>query len=190
MLSRKQEIDVYTISNGADLSPVSTAPRSAAMNPYNSSSFQSIVPTHTIAAPPADLEVLLVPGGLGTRATDLNDTIAFVAATYPSLHSLISVCTGARIVVQTGLLDGRRATTNKVAWNATTALGPAVNWDKKARWVQDGNVWTSGGVSAATDAMLAFMADAYGLDVARWTANNMEYEWRDDPNWDPFAYVF
>ena len=192
-LSRRRPLSLYLIpnTNATDsLEAVSTQPRSAAMNPYNSTAFQSIVPTHTLATVPDDLEVLLVPGGLGTRAPDLNATIDWVRATYPKLHSIISVCTGGSIVARAGVFDGRRATTNKVSWNQTIAYGSNVTWDKMARWVHDGNVWSSGGVSAGIDVTFGFVADTWGEDVARSTANLIEYEWRNDPNWDVFGYVW
>nr|VWP02059.1 Mitogen-activated protein kinase (EC [Ganoderma boninense] len=166
-LSRGRQISLYLISNGNTTDPVSTAPASAAMNAHNSSAFQSVVPTHTLATAPADLEVLLIPGGLGTRSPDLNATIDWVRATYPSLHSLVSVCTGGSVAARAGLFDGRRATTNKVSWDAMTVYGTNVTWDKGARWVQDGNVWSSGGVSAAIDVTLGFVAHTWGEDVAR-----------------------
>ena len=108
----------------------------------------SLVPTHTFETAPDDLEVLFIPGGIGTRAPALSDTVAYVKGVYPRLHSLIAVCTGTLIAGQAGLLDGRHATANKVSWEAVTTRLPDVKWDKKPRWVKDGNVWTSGGVSA------------------------------------------
>ncbi|PIL26370.1 hypothetical protein GSI_12126 [Ganoderma sinense ZZ0214-1] len=142
-------------------------PSLRAMNAYNSSTFQSVVPTHTLATVPADLEVLLIPRGLGTRSPDLNATIDWVRATYPALHSLITA-----------------------SWNKMIVYGTNVTWDKQARWVQDGNVWSSGGVSAGIDVTLGFLAHTWGEDVARSTANQIEYEWRNDPNWDVFGYVW
>ncbi|KAI0760444.1 class I glutamine amidotransferase-like protein [Fomes fomentarius] len=191
-LGRQTHLDLYLISNvnGTDLSPVSTEPRSAAMNPFNSTFWQSVVPTHTLETVPDDLEVLLVPGGLGTRAQDLQPTADFIKAVYPKLHSLISVCTGAILVGKSGVLDGRRATTNKASFNQITPQFPHVQWDRYPRWVVDGNVWSSGGVSAGTDVAFGWIASTFGEDVARDVANRVEYEWRNDPNWDPFAYVW
>ncbi|KAK8160864.1 class I glutamine amidotransferase-like protein [Phyllosticta citrichinensis] len=177
-------------SHNASLTPVSTRTRAASMNPFNSSAFVSIPPTHSLADPPAQIDALIVPGGAGTRAPDLTPTISFVASTFARLQYLLTVCTGAGIAARAGVLDGRRATTNKKSWNETTALRPqGPLWERSARWTEDGNVWTSGGVAAGIDMMLGFVARTYGGAVARSIALDMEYEWRDDGSWDAFAYA-
>ncbi|KAK7700889.1 hypothetical protein SLS57_011936 [Botryosphaeria dothidea] len=186
ILSWQQPMNLYLISDTLD--PVSTKPISASMNKLNSNFSQSIVPTHTHATAPP-LDVLLVPGGLGTRApaSDLAATIAYINTTFPSLQHLITICTGAGLAARAGVLDGLDATTNKRAWNATTALGPGVHWIAEARWVRaaGGKVWTSSGVSAGIDATLAWMEEVFGEGVAEEVSVGMEYErvrdWRDDP---------
>jgi len=133
---------------------------------------------------------LIVPGGLGTRSPSLNSTIDYITTTYPKLRYLITVCTGAGLAAKAGVLDGRRATTNKSAWASTVALGPKVKWVPQARWVVDGNIWSSSGISAGIDVTLAFIEKIYGKDNATSVANLMEYERHTDPNWDPFAAIF
>ncbi|KAJ7019284.1 class I glutamine amidotransferase-like protein [Mycena alexandri] len=171
------------------LDPVSTKPRSGAMNPMNSNFSESVLPTHTFATAPP-LDVLIVPGGLGTRATDLNDTIDFVRETFPTLQYFVSVCTGAGIAARAGILDGKDATTNKRAWNSTVVWGPQTNWITHARWVVDGNIWTTSGVSAGLDGMLAFIDAIYGADVALNIANGMEYVRVTNSSDDPFADLY
>ncbi|MCJ1363532.1 hypothetical protein MMC16_002639 [Acarospora aff. strigata] len=190
LLSLRQPMTLSLIASTLD--PVSTKPISAPMNPHTSNFSQSVVPTHTFAAPPPSLDVLIVPGGLGTRAPApaLADLIAFIKDSYPTLQHLITVCTGAGLAARAGVLDGKRATTNKAAWNATTALGPNVEWVPRARWVRDGNVWTSAGVSAGIDVTLAFVAEVVGTETAAAVANTMEYERHVDPSWDPFAELY
>ena len=69
------------------------------------------------------------------------------------------------VAARSGILDGRRATTNRAAWITATATGPNTTWVGDERWVVDGNVWTSSGVSAGIDAMVAFLACFYGEDL-------------------------
>lgn len=183
-LSRFYTINLTIIAETLD--PVSTQTRNAAMNPYNSTFSESIVPTHTFeTAPP--LDVLLVPGGAGTRAPDINSTIEFVRTRYPTLKYLITVCTGAGLAARAGVLDGKNATTNKLAWAQTTALGPKVNWISHARWVQDGNIWTTSGVSAGTDGVFGWIEAIYGNDTASTVSRDIEYVRWLNPDYDPFA---
>ncbi len=182
-------MDLSLISSSSTLDPVSTRPRAPSMNPLNSTFFQSVVPTHTINNAP-DLDVLFVPGGLGARAPDLNATIDYIRTTYPKLQYLITICTGAGLAARSGVLDGRRATTNKAAWASTVSLGPKVRWEGRARWTVDGNIWTSSGISAGLDVTFAFIEHLYGGNVATDIANLMEYQRHQDPKWDPFSTVF
>lgn len=186
LFSLQRQLKLSLISQTLD--PISTAPRSAAMNPFNSTFSESIVPTHTLDTAP-DLDVLLVPGGIGTRSPDpfFDDYLSFIRRRFPKLRYLITVCTGAHIAAKAGVLDGRNATTNKRAWALAPEYGPKVRWIAHARWVADGKVWTSSGVSAGIDALLAWVAEVYGVDVADQLSLFMEYERHVDPSWDPFA---
>lgn len=149
---------------------------------------QSVVPTHTLTDPPA-LDVLLVPGGMGVRA-GVEAEIEFIRTVFPRLRYLITVCTGSDLAALAGVLDGRRATTNKSAFKDVAARSPQVNWVKKARWVVDGNVWTSAGVSAGLDVAFAWIAEVWGKDVAGEIADGMEYDRHLDPSWDPYARLY
>lgn len=106
---------------------------------------QLYMPTHTMDDAP-EIDVLVVPGGWATRRL-VNDTRwdQFVLRTYPNLKYIFSICTGASIVARSGVLDGRRATTNKAAYRWVESQGPRVSWIAEARWVVDGNIWTSSG---------------------------------------------
>ena len=64
---------------------------------------------------------------------------------------------------------------------------PNVNWIKKARWVKDGNIYTSSGVSAGMDMTLGFVADYIDYDTAQQQSREIEYNWQEDPDLDPFA---
>ncbi|KAH6995214.1 DJ-1/PfpI family protein [Ilyonectria destructans] len=188
ILAKMRQLNLYIISDTLDL--VTTEPMTASMNSKNSSFFPQIQPTHTFETVPDDIDVLIIPGGLGSRSPHLTTTIEYVASIYPKLKYLISICTGAIIAAKSGVLDGRRATTNKASWSSTIANGPKVDWVPHARWVVDGNIWTSSGISAGIDATLAFIEEVYGSDTATYISNLMEYERHTDPSWDPFSETF
>jgi putative intracellular protease/amidase len=76
---------------------------------------QSIIPQYTIYDAPEDLEVLLIPGGMGSSNVG-DDAVAWVSQMVPKLRYLFTVCTGADIAARAGALCGLRATTNKQAW--------------------------------------------------------------------------
>lgn len=168
------------------LDPITSQPQLAAMNKYNSSTWTQIIPTHTFATAP-DLDVLLVPGGAGTRNPNLNTTIDFLRTTFPKVKHFMTVCTGAMLAAKAGILDGKNATTNKQAWKTVLPTGPETNWIGDARWVVDGNVWTSSGVAAGIDAMLSFIRCTWGEAVTKNITAAMEYIEHPDPYDDPFA---
>lgn len=132
------------------------------------------------------IDVLIVPGGVGVRG-NVAAEIEFVKKMYPQLKAVLSICTGATILARAGVLDGRRATTNKRAYKWATSTGPNVKWAAKARWVLDGNIVTSSGISAGIDASYAFVALNYGEDVAESLADSAEYVRWMDPEYDPFS---
>jgi putative intracellular protease/amidase len=97
----------------ATLDPVSTMLRNDThmLGPHIG---QSIVPTHTFDDPPINIEVLLVPGGRGTRDPNTTQVVVdFIQDYYPKLDYLLTVCTGSALAAQAGVLDGHKATTNK-----------------------------------------------------------------------------
>lgn len=145
---------------------VTTAPTLASMNKYNSSVFYEVKPDYALETAPKDLEVLLIPGGIGSRSPNINSTLDFVSHRYPKLRYLITVCTGALVASRAGVLDGKRATTNKLSWKGVVTTNPKVHWIPHARWTVDGNVWTSSGVAAGMDAVSAFIGCFLGEDIA------------------------
>ncbi|CEJ83002.1 hypothetical protein VHEMI03038 [[Torrubiella] hemipterigena] len=148
----------------------------------------SFVATHAIEAPRPDLEVLLVPGGLGTRDTAASQHVVdFVKLQYPKLKYLLTVCTGSALAARAGVLDGRNATTNKQSFDEVVPLGPKTNWINEARWVVDGNIYTSSGISAGMDMVYGFITDIWGQAVADDLAEIQEYVRNTDRHNDPFA---
>ncbi|AJI73515.1 hypothetical protein FTDG_00558 [Francisella tularensis subsp. novicida GA99-3548] len=132
--------------------------------------------------------VLFVPGGIATRQL-INDKNLIAKLTKLAIDAkyIFTVCTGSSLFSQTNLLNGKKATSNKKALNWTKSIAPDVIWVDKARWVKDGNIYTSSGVSAGIDMSLGFIADLLGYQVAKQKSIEIEYSWQEDPNIDEFA---
>lgn len=133
-----------------------------------------VIPDHDFAtAPPIDL--LVVPGGFGTRALLQDGTVLdWIRRIAAGAGRVTSVCTGALLLAQAGLLAGRRATTHWGALDLLASLDPTIRVDAAARVVKDG-ITTSAGVSAGIDMALAVVADLHGQTVADETARYMDY---------------
>ena len=120
------------------------------------------------------LDYLLVPGGMGTRReVDNPEMVRFLAAQAPGCKALLSVCTGAFVLHAAGLLSGKTATTHWASLDRLRALDDVEVVEQ--RFVQDGSVWTSAGVSAGTDLMLAFIAHTAGEEAAARVQLQAEY---------------
>ena len=133
-------------------------------------------------------DILLIPGGFGTRTAVGNAALLTELATASrSAAVTATVCTGSALLARTGLMDGRPATSNKIAWDWVLQQGPKVRWKRKARWVDDGSLITSSGVSAGIDMTLTLIARLHGREMALSAARNMEYLWHESPDDDPFA---
>jgi putative intracellular protease/amidase len=138
----------------------------------------------------AKYDLVLVPGGQGTRReVDNPATLSWLKTVQSDAELMLSVCTGSALLAKTGLLDGLHATTNKAAFDWVAGQGQKVKWVKKARWVKDGAYFTSSGVSAGMDMSLAVLSHLLGKETAEQVAIWAEYEWHQDPDWDPFAAI-
>lgn len=169
----RDEIEVVTVAKTLD--------------PVPSRHGQRIVPDRTLAAS-SDYELLFVPGGdSALEAAKDAEFLGWIAETSARAERVMAVCTGTIVLGMAGVLDGRRATTNKLDFNDTVHLAPKVDWVKQARLVQDGKFFTSSGVSAGMDMALAAAADLFGRAAAEEMAEGCEYIWNDDPDHDPFA---
>ncbi len=129
-------------------------------------------PNAALEACRGGIDTLIVPGGRGARrATSDEQVIAWLRGAARRSRRVASVCTGAFLLAQAGLLDGRRATTH---WAASAALArtyPKIDVDPDPIFVRDGNVYSSAGVTAGIDLALALVEEDLGpraaLDVAR-----------------------
>lgn len=120
------------------------------------------------------LDYLLVPGGHGTRKEVNNPALTeFVAKQAQHCQTVLSVCTGSFILHAAGLLSGKKATTHWASLDRLRALGDVEVIEE--RFVNDGNIWTSAGISAGIDLMLAFIAHTAGEKAAGRVQFSSEY---------------
>lgn len=135
-----------------------------------------------------DYDLLLIPGGdTALVAGEDAEMLDWLRRASANAERVMTVCTGSILLGMSGVLDGRRATTNKMDFTNTVHLAPKVDWVKEARWVRDDKFYTSSGVSAGIDMALAAMADLFGMEMAERLALGSEYEWHKDASRDPFA---
>jgi transcriptional regulator GlxA family with amidase domain len=139
-----------------------------------------VIPDVTLETCPP-LDILVVPGGWGTRAELKNARLlAWIGERGRQVETLTSVCTGSMLLGQAGLLDGRRATTHWRSLGWMRDSFPAVTVEEKLHVVEDGNVVTSAGISAGIDMALRVVIRYFGEAVGRGTARTMEYPFPDD----------
>ena len=138
-----------------------------------------VIPDHTFASCPR-LDILVVPGGWGTRR-ELNNPamLDWLRLRAPEVETLTSVCTGAMLLGAAGLLDGAWATTHWRSLDWMRESFPAVTVEYDQHVVEDGPILTSAGISAGIDMALKVVARYCGEAVARATARHMEYPYPD-----------
>lgn len=167
------QIKIVTVAKSAD--------------PVVSRHGQRIVPDAVLSAK-HDYDLLLVPGGDAALKESKDPALLqWIAKVSTNAERVMAVCTWSILLGLAGVLDGRRATTNKLDFVHTVPLASKVDWVKEARWVEDGKFFTSSGVSAGIDMALAVVANLYGTEAAEETAFGSEYIWQQDATKDPFA---
>lgn len=133
---------------------------------------------------------LIIPGGIGVRELVKNEIfLNHLKLISTNAEYILTICTGSILLSKTGLLNNKRATTNKRVFTWTREF-PDVIWVNKARWINDGNIYTSSGVSAGIDMTLGFIADLLGYEVAKKQSIEIEYDWKEDPLRDPFSDIY
>ncbi len=133
-------------------------------------------------------DIFLIPGGYVTRIEVDNILLIDRIREICQLSRFVfTVCTGTSLLAKTGLIDGRKATSNKRAFDWVVEQGPNVNWIKRARWTVDDKFYTSSGVSAGMDMTIGFLQDQHGIEFARMVAFQIEYNWQENREEDPFC---
>ncbi|MDD2853292.1 MAG: DJ-1/PfpI family protein [Desulfuromonadaceae bacterium] len=127
------------------------------------------------------LDILLVPGGWGTRREINNKRLLkWIAQRAAEVATLTSVCTGSMLLGKAGLLAGRQATTHWKSLLWMKESFPDVIVEEQQHVVRDGNLFTSAGISAGIDLALLVTAEYYGEAIARSTARHMEYPYPEN----------
>ncbi len=120
------------------------------------------------------ITTLIVAGGEGVDAAAKSaKTLAFVRTMAKRGVRVASVCSGAYVLAEAGLLDGRRATTHWRRTRQFLAIFPRVKWEPDRIFVRDGDIWTSAGITAGIDLALAMATEDFGEEVARQTARQL-----------------
>lgn len=123
------------------------------------------------------IDVLIVPGGIVTEELKRRDTIEWITNVVGTAELTASVCTGVFLLAKAGLLDGKTATTHWEDIADLRAMFPSVTVQENIRWVDEGNIITSAGISAGIDMSLHIVARLGGEELAAKTARQMEFDW-------------
>jgi putative intracellular protease/amidase/YHS domain-containing protein len=139
--------------------------------PIRTSGGMQIVPDYTIANAPAP-KVIVIPA----QSEPSEAVLDWIRKSSKTTDVTMSVCTGAFVLAKTGLLNGKSATTYHGAFGSFAMKFPDVQLKRGARFVENGNLATAGGLSSGIDLALRVVERYYGRDVAQKTAYNMEYQ--------------
>jgi transcriptional regulator GlxA family with amidase domain len=137
-----------------------------------------ITPHYTIHNHPK-LDMFVIPGGAGTRILqDHSPILDWIREQSGQVSLSTSVCTGALLLAFAGLLDGKEATTHWGSIERMREAFPTITVREHVRFVDQGDIVTSAGVSAGIDMALSIVTRLFGEETARQTAKDMEYDWR------------
>lgn len=140
-------------------------------NPIHASGGMKIVPDYTLANAPAP-KIIVIPAQSEPSAAVLE----WIRKSTKSTDVTMSVCTGVFVLAKTGLLSGKSATTHHTALRPLAIQFPDIHVQRGARFVEDGNLATSGGLSSGIDLALRVVERYYGREIAEKTAYQMEYQ--------------
>jgi len=148
------------------------------LSPLTTVSGITITPRYSLETCPVP-DMLIIPGGLGSRSEIANSRlVAWIRETAGKAEIVLSVCTGALLLARAGLLEGLRVTTNRLAYDLLrNMVSPGTTVVEHVRYVDNGRIVTSGGVTAGIDAALHVVARLCGESRAMETASRLAYSW-------------
>lgn len=123
-------------------------------------------------------DILVIPGGLGVREKEIYNekVIQWISQRMGKVKLMTSVCTGALLLAKAGLLNGKMATTHWASYDRLENEFPAVTVKRNIKFVDQGNIVTSGGISAGINMTFHIVKQLLGSEIARTTAKTMEYD--------------
>ena len=140
-----------------------------------------MLPHHALANCP-DPDLLLIPGGQGTRREMRNETlISTIGRLSKKAELVLSVCTGSLLLAKAALLDGLEATTHHGAIGLLREIAPRTTVHADRRFVDNGPVICSAGIAAGIDMSLHVVSRLLGKEIASKTAQQLEYPWEPTP---------
>jgi len=169
--------EVFSVTNElADYSILNVYTVAREKAPVKARNGLSINPDYATNKAPAP-GILIVPGGIGTRPVlQQHDVISWIKEAANSAEKVLSVCTGALLLAKAGLLEGLRATTHHQVFAELSELASNTEVVRNERFVDNGRIITSGGISAGIDMSLYVIGLMYGRETAEKTAAYMEYK--------------
>ena len=171
--------EVFSVTGKRDGSDPFNVYTVAEKTPVSARNQLSINPHYTLENCPQP-DILVVPGGFGTRREMLNQTLLeWINQLYPQTEHILSVCTGALILAKAGLVENIAATTHHGAFDELRAVAPNAEIREDQRIVDSGKIIFSGGISAGIDASFYLVAKLLGKETASETATYMEYDWKE-----------
>ena len=125
--------------------------------------------------PPVD--VLIVPGGIVSEELEREQVVRWISKIAQTVQVTASVCTGSFLLAKAGLLNGKKAITHWEDIDDLARMFPGIKITREARWVDEGSVVTSAGISAGIDMALHLVSRFTGTELASLTARQMDYPW-------------
>ncbi len=167
---------VFRRSTPASPDPFTVCTIARTRDPVRARAGLEVQPDYGLDRHPS-LDVLIVPGGVVTAELAEPGVLRWIATVARGTTLTASVCTGAFLLAKAGLLDGRTATTHWQDIDDLKAMFPKLTVREDVRWVDEGPVVTSAGISAGIDMSLHLVERLAGRDLALRTARQMDFDW-------------
>jgi len=172
--------EVFSVTGRRDGSNPFEVSTVAEKSPISARNGLSINASHSLADCPRP-DVLVVPGGFGTRREMLNTgLLEWIRKRASEAELILSVCTGSVLLAKAGLLDGLKATTHHLAVDLLRQAAPNSVIEPERRVIDNGRIVVAAGISAGIDASFHVVARLLGKEVALETARYIEYDWRPE----------